>query len=118
MKRILSCMLLIIGWFSGSIADAACTSKSCADERVERIYLSGTGEVFVDLSGDTSNLNCSLVSGVYLTLKPNHANKQEIYSLLLATQSASKPLANVRIIENSSDCEISYVYQDEQTSTQ
>ena len=67
----------------------------------------------IELNGDTSPLNCTRVADVYVTLTYQHGNKEEIFATLLAAQSASKPIARVRIIENSPECEISYVYQTE-----
>ncbi|MEO1189506.1 MAG: hypothetical protein AAFW60_10575 [Pseudomonadota bacterium] len=100
-------------WGLGSVAASQCSAKLCANANVKLLYFKSNGDILIELDADTSPLNCTRVSDIYVTLTYENGNKEEIFATLLAAQSASKPIARVRIIENSSECEISYVYQTE-----
>ena len=101
----------ILAWLSGGIAFGQCNAKSCSDSNVELLYFQSNGDILIELSGDTSPLNCARVSDVFVTLKSTHGNKQEIVATLLSAQNAEKPVTRVRIVENSAGCDISYVSQ-------
>lgn len=105
-------IILVSGVFALP-AGASCNASRCTDEIVKRIYLPANGKIYIDLGENSSALNCTRVSNVYVTVLPTHGNKEEIYAMLLAAQNVSKPISYVRIIENSNECEVSYVYQND-----
>jgi hypothetical protein len=80
---------------------------SCDNAHVLEIYTEANGNVYVQLSGTMSNLNCTLASG-YLTLPATASRFKEIYTTLLAVQLSDRPLS-VRINTGSPGCTISYI---------
>ncbi|GAB2503999.1 hypothetical protein GCM10008940_02160 [Microbulbifer agarilyticus] len=56
-------------------------------------------------------INCTLKEGHYLTLKNDHTLFSEIYSALLAIK-LSDETVRIRIVEESTSCEISYIWID------
>jgi hypothetical protein len=93
--------------FVAQAASAECSAASCDNARVLELYTEANGKVYVRLSGTISNLNCTLVSGVFVTLVPIADRFKEIYATLLA-QLTDRPLS-VRIDTGSSGCTISYI---------
>jgi hypothetical protein len=93
---------------SSQVASASCSSTSCTG-KVSMLYLPGSGEVRVKMDQPMSTMNCTLYGGEYVILKAQHANRDEIYALLLAAHIANKDGVTVRIVENTPDCEIMYV---------
>jgi len=87
-----------------------CTTTSCFDARIQKIYIADSG-VYVTIDKNISPLSCSPVGGQYLTLRDSHGNRDLIYSALLAGKSTNKPFA-IRIAVNSGDCRIIYVVAD------
>jgi len=94
--------------FVAPLAGAECTPTGCADARVLQLYTEANGNVYVQLSGTMSNLNCTLVSGIFVTLVPTSSRFKEIYANLLAAQLTDRTLS-VRIADGSSGCAISYI---------
>lgn len=88
-------------------ANAECSATGCENARILQLYTEANGNIYVQLSGTMSNLNCTRVSGVYVTLQPIGRFK-EIYATLLATQIADRTL-HVRINDGSAGCTIAYV---------
>lgn len=112
MKRILFVFISLLLLFS-SATYAACSSISCSGiglEVVKRVYLSSAGNIHIEGPADVTNLNCTLVSGKYMTLKggpDGHVLYKEIYSTILTGISTNKYLS-FRVREGTSNCEIIY----------
>ena len=106
-KTITSVLLLLLG----GIAYGACTSTGCTDVRVTRLYVNTQYVTYVLTDGDETALNCTLVSGVYMTLDHYDANYKSVYSTLLAAQIADRPVS-IRTVDNSTNCKITYVLLD------
>lgn len=104
--------LLIAGaLFSASSANAACYVNFCKGEAastVVSIFPNGSGNVYIEPPSDKANLNCSLAEGSYLVLQADHPLFSEIYSTILSAVAMNK-LFQVRIVEGSTNCRISYV---------
>ena len=96
---------------ASSSANASCISGLCNNEYIERIIINANGTVLIKLSGDVSNLNCTLRDGEYLTITKNMDNFQEIFASILTLQSQNKPIARVRIEELSNGCYVSYIWK-------
>ena len=97
---------LISSSFTSFIAAAGCTENGCLS-KVDTLYMSGNGNIFIGTTDDEKLLDCDAVSDVYITLKPTHKNFEPIYSALLATQLADKEIY-LRILNGSDSCELSY----------
>ena len=110
MKRVLMC--LTISLFS-SLAYPQCSSNTCDNVYVDRLYATKSGLVFVATSGDEGLLDCNASSGVYTTLDLNDPGANVIYSTLLAAQMANKRV-QVRPENGTDGCLISYVTLDKQ----
>lgn len=92
------------------VAQAACSSIACDDEFITQLYVS-TNSVLIDVTGDKSVLDCDLVSDKFIRLRNSHENYDEIYALLLATQSADRRLGRLRIDSSEQYCVVAYAYQ-------
>ncbi len=90
-----------------ALAQATCRPTSCTGV-IERLYVAGD-RVFVSLVGGLKGLNCTQVSGVYVTLPKGHVTFKETYALLLAGKMTRDPVT-LRITEGSPDCQIQYVF--------
>jgi len=95
--------------FAAQLANAECGSNSCENARILELYTEANGNVYVQLSGTTSNLNCTLASNTFVTLLPGRARFAQIYASLLAAQLSDR-LVTVRIDNGSAGCTIAYIY--------
>lgn len=101
-------IFIAISLFANS-AFASCNSTSCYTT-IKRIYASGLADktVFIEPNDSPAGIvNCTLSEGTYFTLKESHPLYSEIYSLSLAALMAKNQVL-LRIVENSSDCELGY----------
>ncbi|QUJ67372.1 hypothetical protein KDD30_15245 [Photobacterium sp. GJ3] len=90
---------------------AACNNIACygvGKEVLTRTYLASSGNIYIGAPEGKENLKCDLFEGQYMTLKMNHLLYREIYSTILTGIAAQKSL-QIRIVENSPECEVSYV---------
>ncbi len=102
-------ILSLLMTFSG-FTWADCNDKACYG-KLNKLYPSSTGKIYISFSQDMSKLNCSLVEGRYLTLKSTHVLRDQIYSMLLASVVSGKNVA-VRISTGTNDCSVMYSYMD------
>lgn len=94
----------------GSVASADCISYVCDASRILALYTRADGNAYIQISGNTSVLTCSLVSGLYVKLPAaNTPRAKEIYASLLAYQLADR-LVTVRMEDGQTECTISYLY--------
>ncbi|UTM57408.1 hypothetical protein L4174_000485 [Photobacterium sp. CCB-ST2H9] len=103
--------VLFFVFFLAPTAWADCNNISCygvGKDVVVNTYLSATGNIYIGAPSGKGKLNCQLVEGNYMTLKMNHLLYKEIYSTLLTGIAAQKHL-QIRIVEGSPVCEVSYV---------
>lgn len=100
--------VLSVAFVTMSSADATCVGSACNGERILTIYTNANGDVYVQVTGAMSALNCTLVSSTFITLKATAANFKQIYATLLASQFADRPLT-FRIDDGSAGCTIAYV---------
>lgn len=94
-----------------SVAQASCDTLACDNEYITELRVEANGHVRINTSGDESSLNCSLYSGVYITLDINDANSEKIYAMLLTAESQGRKIGRIRIVESSAGCKILYVWQ-------
>lgn len=112
MKRLLTAAFVLLSFVVGFSAQATCTSIGCDNEKITRLWVNASGSYYVETAGDISQLNCTPHGGIRMYLDGAKVGAESIYSLLLTAQSMDKPVARIRIIEGSSNCEIAYVYQE------
>lgn len=84
-----------------------CTSWGCRS-KVSVIYTRADGDILIGTPLNEKLANCTPVSGVYFTLKPDAQNAREVYSSVLSAYMSGKKI-QLRIKEGTSGCEISYV---------
>lgn len=105
--------VLTLSAIASTSAQAACNDKFCegsANDVIRILYLSQGQNVWIEVpAADGVNLNCNRVEGKFLSLKPSHGLFKEVYSTLLTAVSQNLKV-RLRIVEGSSDCEISYVF--------
>ena len=111
MKRIIHKLLGLSGILLPSSAIAACGTYACDNVNLKTIHVEASGNIYVEIHEDTTSLNCTRVSGRYMTLRASDANADKIYAMLLSAQAAGKPIGRVRISEQTTDCRIAYVWQ-------
>lgn len=100
---------VLFGALITGVASAECIAYICDGIRITALYTRADGNAYVQTSGTQSNLNCSLVGGLYMTIPTSSPRFKEIYASLLAYQLADRTIS-IRIDEGSSGCTISYVY--------
>jgi hypothetical protein len=87
---------------------AECAVGTCAEVKITQMQIDVAGVVFVETSGTETLLNCSPEAGIYLKLNTTAQGGKNIYAALLATQ-ARDQIVKIRVIDNVSPCEITYV---------
>ncbi|MBU1668723.1 hypothetical protein KKC13_09915 [bacterium] len=106
MKKYLLSLILVGGMFSNAQAD--CSPDACSNVEVTKLYVTSYGRIYIGTSGDESKLDCISPANVYVTIPNSSEGKEAMYSALLATQTTNKK-ATIRIVNNSSICEVAYV---------
>jgi len=113
MKKILM-LILTISAMSIS-ANAVCNVNSCTG-KVETLFMTADGTLYVGMEGDEKALDCAAGAGnggianVYMSLQEGDVGKNAMYSLLLTAKTTGKSLT-VRAQTGSSDCRVLYVAQ-------
>lgn len=90
-----------------SSAYAGCTSDRCTG-KINKIYMTASGTLFVGTDGDESTLNCTPASGRYVSLREGDKGKNAMYALLLTAKTTGKPVT-IRIQEGTENCRVLYV---------
>ncbi|WP_102796412.1 hypothetical protein [Bowmanella denitrificans] len=94
-------------FFSATLHADECNTWGCMST-IEELFTTTTGYVYVGTPFDETKANCQADSGVYFVLNMKNPNAREVYSSLLAAYMSDKKI-QLRIIEGSPICEISYV---------
>lgn len=103
--------LLLTFLLFASASWAGCNNIACygvGKDVLTRTYLASSGNIYIGAPVGKENLKCDLFEGQYMTLKPAHPLFSEIYSTILTGIAAQKQL-QIRIVENSPECEVMYV---------
>ncbi len=91
------------------LASANCTGNSCRNVKIDRIYVRNTDDIYINTTGDETQLNCRPIQGKYIALRPSHRQFDQVYSLLLSTKLADKDIW-IRVVNApTADCALSYV---------
>ena len=106
MNKVLSLLILCVYSISFQ-AYGQCTASHCTGA-VKTIYV-GSEATYIEMDQDMSKLNCNLLSGQYLTLKNTHTNRDTVFLTLLAAHTAKSQKVSVRVVEETDDCQVSYV---------
>ncbi|NAW63879.1 hypothetical protein [Photobacterium halotolerans] len=102
--------LFLLMAFSPAVL-AECIPTACigvGKEALLSVYPNQTGHIYLQAPAGKEKLNCKLVSDHFMVLKNTHPVFDAMYSTVLTALSTQKTLA-VRIVENSEDCEVTYV---------
>ena len=91
-------------------ANAGCSTKACQG-KIQRIFLSSSGDILIGTDGDESKLTCQSPGNVYLTISKNNPNVKTMYSAILTAQTTNSPIT-LRALETSTNCEVLYVTLD------
>jgi len=114
MRRLAVNFVAFIGLaLAGGSAYANCSSDVCLSVHIERLYITVNGLIYVGTSGDETQLSCTAVSNVYVSLDTTVGNSDELYSTLLAAQLADKKVS-MRMLPASTNCAIHYMTIDRQ----
>jgi hypothetical protein len=105
MKKLI--LLMIISIFANA---EYCAKLNCIT-KIEKIYTEADGNVYIGTTRDEKLANCSPVAGVYFTLDTSSKNSDLTYSTLLSAFLSNK-MVNIRIVEGSQGCKISYIVLD------
>lgn len=99
---------------SSICAFADCTAIGCtgpASELLYKLYPSGEsdGRVYImPIASDLANLDCTPISGVYVTLMKTHPIFNQIYASMLFSK-ATNATVTIRIKNGSPICEVQYM---------
>lgn len=107
MKHVIA-IVLLVSFTQNSLAADSCGGVLCSAVQIKRLYVTASGALYVGTSGDEKLLNCKASANVYLTLPADSKGFDAIYASLLAYQLAGNPV-NIRVVEGSDGCDISYV---------
>lgn len=110
MKKVMIMMTALLTLALGGTAFAAeeCDANECRDTKIEKLYASSNGNVYVRVSGDTDKLGCTLYGGQYITLKPSHLNFEQIFKMLLSARLTSTRV-RLRPYNGTSDCNLAWM---------
>ncbi|KLN65646.1 MULTISPECIES: hypothetical protein [Vibrio] len=97
---------LMAFWSSFTIADE-CASWGCIS-KIEQLYVSTSGDIYVSTPFNEKLANCTPVSDVYFTLNPSSSNASQVYSALLSAYMSDKRI-QMRVVEGHPRCELEYV---------
>jgi hypothetical protein len=89
-------------------AHAACSADTCAQEKIERLYVQGDGDIAISTTGPETDLNCTPEGDMYILLRRNHVAFNEIYSALLGAK-LSKHDVWIRVAGGGGECTVSYL---------
>ncbi len=93
--------------------NAACGATACTG-KIETLYMTAGGTLYVGTDGDEKALNCAGgpgdggVANVYMSLKEGDIGKNAMYSLLLTAKTTGKSVT-IRVDEGSTDCRVLYI---------
>ena len=110
MKKFRAMSVLLIFITTSLQVEASCQALGCTAQ-VSELYISGTsdGRIFIKPSVDPNGIvQCNLAEGKYFTLKKTHELQPELYSALLTAQVSQKTIF-MRILEDTSGCELMYI---------
>jgi hypothetical protein len=91
-----------------SEAHATCDGNACAQEKIERLYVQGDGDVAISTTGDEKKLDCAPRDDIYIVLRRSHVAFSEIYSALLGAKLSNHDVW-LRVIGGSGECAVSYL---------
>ncbi|MEM6649443.1 MAG: hypothetical protein AAF603_04255 [Pseudomonadota bacterium] len=94
-----------------SSANASCGAWGCKGQ-ITRIYAQGNGAILIGTDQDKSQANCTSPNNVYFTVKSNQPARDTFLAMLISAQSQNREL-HIRIVENTSDCEVMYIVMDQ-----
>jgi len=86
---------------------AGCSATKCIG-KVDKLYMTANGTLYVGMDGDESALSCTAPSGAYMSLAEGDIGKNAMYSLLLTAQTTNRDVT-IRIQTGSPDCRVLYV---------
>ncbi|MBD8513366.1 hypothetical protein IFO68_11835 [Photobacterium sp. CAU 1568] len=102
--------IIFLLFFISPATWAGCNNIACygvGKDAIVNVYLHPSGNIYLG-APEKDKLNCQLDGGTYMTLKPAHPLFSEIYSTILTGIAAQKQM-QIRIVENSPECEVMYV---------
>lgn|SRR5512138_1358960 len=91
-------------------ASGTCSATQCTARIVELTLISGRVWIALDVSSEelTKLTDCTVASGQYFTLWPNHMFFKEIFASLRSAQLADRDV-RLRPSVGSADCTIDYI---------
>ncbi|MEM6649444.1 MAG: hypothetical protein AAF603_04260 [Pseudomonadota bacterium] len=97
----------LLSGLSLSSASAQCTSKGCKGQ-ISTIYVKSNGDLHINTDQDETEANCTPLGNVYFTVKSGEDGR-DMYLAMLLSAKAQNEEVYIRIIENSTDCEVKYM---------
>ena len=106
MKKILMSVLALS--VSTVVANAGCSGTSCSNVKIEKLYMTAGGTLYVGTDGTESALNCASPAGKYVSLAEGDVGKNAMYSLLLTAMTTNKKVS-IKVVPNSETCKVQYL---------
>lgn|SRR5512138_544937 len=114
-QRVVLLSALVVGLGASGTPDSAyasgtCVSTSCTARVIEFTVMSSRIRIRLDIDANqmAKLTNCTLETGVYFTLWPEHNLYKEALMTLRSAQLAEREVT-VRTVDGSTDCTVSYV---------
>ena len=91
----------------------SCSTIACGGEAnvlISRVLPLDNGKILIDIVGheaESATMNCTLWQDRYITLHSSHPRMQENFAIVL-TAIATRATLTLRIVEGTSDCQLSY----------
>ena len=102
------CMVVFLVLLSTSVY-ADCTANRCVG-KIDRLYVTD-GTLYISTDGDETNLDCTPVGGVYITIPSSDPDFKNLYAMMLTAVSLNNTIG-LRIENGSDRCTLIYTYMD------
>ncbi|RZF55977.1 hypothetical protein EXE30_04035 [Acinetobacter halotolerans] len=100
-------LMLFMCFTNQAIAADQCAAWGCIS-RIENLVIQDSGRILINTPLDQSIVNCKLYGNTYFVVSSGQPRYKELYSMLLSAY-LTKTKVQLRIVEGSTNCEISYI---------
>ncbi|MGP1282034.1 MAG: hypothetical protein ACTS1X_03570 [Parasphingopyxis sp.] len=91
---------------------ADCSGVFCNDVTIDRLFVSGTGDIALRTSGDETQLDCDPGSSLYLRFATTVSAYSEWYAMVLTAYVQQAPIT-FRMVGGTGECTINYMFQEQ-----
>ena len=89
LKKVLPLITFAALFGASTAASATCGTTACAG-KIDTVYYTSNGTIYIGTNGDETSLNCTAVADVYVTLPSTNANQKAIYATVLTAKASDQ----------------------------